>query len=110
LATVTIKKTPFRFFKQDHTGLGLFLGFLAPVLGFTVCYFIKMYPMFSFREFISLVLAQRNLLTSMTSLSLLANAVLFTLYVNSGKDNTAKGIFLTTCLYGIAALLLKVIL
>jgi hypothetical protein len=54
-------------------------------------------------------MTQHSLLTVVTSLSLLANAILFTLYVNTGRDRTAKGIFLTTCLYVIAALLIKLL-
>jgi hypothetical protein len=110
LATVTVKKAPFKFFRQDRIGLGLVLGLLAPVLGFVLYYFVKIFPTFTFREFLGLLLEQRGLITGITSISLLANAVLFTLYINAGKDNTAKGVFLTTCLYGIAALLIKIIL
>jgi len=42
-------------------------------------------------------------------LSLLANAVLFTIYINTHRDNTAKGIFLTTVIYGIGILVLKIL-
>ena len=109
MATVTIKKDPFKFFKQDHVGLGLALGALAPVLGFLIYYFVK-YRLFSFRDFLNLLMEQHNLITAVTSISLLANAVIFTLYINAGKDQTAKGIFVITVLYGIAALLIKLIL
>lgn len=110
MATVSVKKDHFRFFKQDRVGFGLILGVLAPLLGFVLYYFVKMFPTFTFREFLALLLQQRSLITGITSISLLANAVLFTLYINAGKDSTAKGVFLTTCLYGIAALLIKIIL
>jgi len=39
---------------------------------------------------------------------LLANAVLFTLYVNTNRDKTAKGIFIVTLIYGIGILVLKI--
>ena len=110
MATVSIKQDRFKFFKQDHVGLGLALGAVAPILGFVVYYFVKMFPVFTFREFLNLLLEQRNLITGVTSVSLLANAVVFTLYINAGKDQTSKGVFLTTVLYGIAALLVKLIL
>jgi hypothetical protein len=109
VATVTIKKDRFKFFKQDHVGLGLALGALAPVLGFLIYYFLK-YRLFTLREFLNQLLEQHNLITAVTSISLLANAVIFTLYINAGKDQTAKGIFVVTVLYGIAALLVKLIL
>lgn len=41
------------------------------------------------------------------SLSLLLNALLFTLYVNTRRDNTAKGIFATTLVYGLFVLIIK---
>ena len=41
------------------------------------------------------------------SLSLLINAVLFTIYVNTNRDKTAKGIFALTCAYGLLVLCLK---
>ena len=109
MATVSIKKDRFKFFKQDHVGFGIVVGALAPILGFLIYYFVN-YRLYSFREFLDLLLQQHNLITAITSISLLANAVLFTLYINAGKDRTAKGIFLITVLYGIAALLVKLIL
>jgi hypothetical protein len=41
------------------------------------------------------------------SLSLLLNALLFTIYINSGRDHTAKGIFVTTLIYGLLVLSIK---
>jgi hypothetical protein len=48
-----------------------------------------------------------HLITSIGSLSLLANVVLFTIYVNTNRDETAKGIFIVSMIYGIGILLLK---
>jgi hypothetical protein len=108
VAIVSVKKDRFRFFKQDHVGYGMVLGLLAPCLGCCIYYWIKM-SYITFREFLNQLITQHSLLTVVTSLSLLANAILFTLYVNTGRDRTAKGIFLTTCLYVIAALLIKLL-
>jgi hypothetical protein len=47
------------------------------------------------------------LITSIGSLSLLANAVLFTFYVNTERDETAKGIFIVTVFYGIGIIVIK---
>jgi hypothetical protein len=47
------------------------------------------------------------MLTIAISLSLLANAILFTIYINSHIDKTAKGIFAATIIYAITALGLK---
>jgi len=48
-----------------------------------------------------------NLITAWISVSLFANALLFTLFVNARIDKTAKGIFWTTALYGTIALCIK---
>jgi hypothetical protein len=46
-------------------------------------------------------------LSAIISVSLIANAVLFTIYINTQKDKTATGIFIATCIYGVLALILK---
>ena len=95
-------------FKRDSLQLGLILGLLGPILGLTVIYFIK-YSATSFGDFIDVFFNDNKLITSIGSLSLLANVVLFTLYVNTHRDKTAKGIFLITLVYGIAILILKLL-
>jgi hypothetical protein len=95
-------------FKRDNLKLGIVLGLVGPILGLVIIYFIK-FPSLGFGEFLDLFFNTNRLITSIGSLSLLANVVLFTLYVNTHKDHTAKGIFLVTLLYGIAILLLKVL-
>lgn len=94
------------FLTKDNLKLGLALGILGPLAGLVVIYFIK-FPSYGFFDFLDYFLHDNKLITSIGSLSLLANAVLFTLYVNTGKDSTAKGIFLTTLVYGIAILVIK---
>lgn len=94
-------------FKKDNLKLGLVLGLIGPLLGLVVIYFIK-YSGYQFGEFIQEFLNDNRLITSIGSLSLLANVVLFTLYVNTHRDHTAKGIFLVTLIYGIGILVLKV--
>jgi hypothetical protein len=39
----------------------------------------------------------------------LANAILFTIYINTHRDRTAKGIFVATLIYGILVLTYKLI-
>lgn len=59
-------------------------------------------------EFLDHFFNTRGLVTSIGALCLLANAVLFTIYINTHRDNTAKGIFVTTLIYGIAILVVKI--
>lgn len=94
--------------KKDNLQLGLLLGFLAPILGLIIYYFVTFYfNGVGFMEFLGYLKHYKSLLTSVSSLSLVANAVVFTFYINSHKDKTAKGIFVSTLIYGIAVLLVK---
>ena len=93
--------------KRDNLKLGLILGLVGPVLGLIVVYFLK-FSYLGFIEFLDYFFNTRGLITSVGALCLLANAVLFTIYVNTHRDNTAKGIFSTTLVYGIAILIIKV--
>ena len=95
-------------FKRDDLKLGIILGILGPALGLVVIYFLN-YSAFSFGEFLDLFLNTNRLITSIGSLSLLANVILFTLYVNTHRDKTAKGIFIVTLIFGIGILLLKIL-
>jgi hypothetical protein len=95
-------------FKKDNIKLGLVLGLVGPVVGLVVIYFIQ-YSSVSFGDFLTSFFHENRLITAIGSLSLLANVVLFTIYVNTHRDYTARGIFIVTLIYGIAILLLKVL-
>lgn len=94
-------------FKKDNLRLGLAMGLIGPLLGLVVIYFIK-FPSYSFMDFLTYFMNDNKMITSIGSLSLLANVVLFTLYVNTHRDETAKGIFIITLIYGIGILVLKI--
>lgn len=96
--------------KKDNIRLGLVLGFIAPILGAIIYYFAAFYTHnVSFMEFLGYLRQYKTLLTAVSSISLVANAVLFTFYVNARKDQTIKGIFLATVVYGIGVLLIKLL-
>jgi hypothetical protein len=94
--------------KKDDLKFGLILGVLGPIIGLAVVYLVS-YRAFSFGEFFNFFITDNRRITSIGALSLLANAVLFTIYVNTHRDSTAKGIFLTTVIYGIGILVLKIL-
>lgn len=94
------------FFKRDSLNLGLILGFIAPLLSISGYYFIR-FRVYSFGEYLSALAANKPLLTGITIPCLLLNIGLFTIYINTQKDQTAKGIFAITLLYAIASLMLK---
>lgn len=93
-------------FKKDNFWFGTVLGLLGPVIGFALFKLIK-YSRFSLKEMYQWMTMNHNLITAWISVSLFANAVLFTLYVNARIDKTAKGIFMITVMYAITALLIK---
>lgn len=92
--------------KKDDLRLGLILGFLAPVIGFTAYYLLR-FRIFTVKEFLQVLMMQKTLLSGIVSIALIANAVVFTLYINQEKDKTAKGVFIATCIYALLALALK---
>ena len=94
-------------FKKDNLKLGLVLGLIGPVLGLIVIYLVK-FPSYSVGDFLTDFFNTNRLITSIGSLSLLANVILFTIYVNTQRDHTAKGIFIVTLIYGIGILVLKI--
>src|SRR4029450_12575399 len=89
----TRKSLEILMFKKDHLKTGLLLGFLAPVLGMLGYYFFKFYPMnVSLGEFWTLLMQNRTFLTGLTSIALIANAILFTIFINTHRDQAAKGV------------------
>lgn len=93
--------------RRDNLTMGIVMGFIAPIVGMLFYYLWKFYPTFSLKDFFTVLSFQRTLITGIVSVSLLANALLFTIYINTRRDNTAKGIFAATCVYAIAALVFK---
>ena len=89
--------------KKDNLKLGLILGFLAPVIGI-FGYYLWKFRLFTLNEFFQVLNMQKSLLSGIISIALIANAILFTLYINEHKDKTAKGIFIATCIYALITL------
>ena len=93
-------------FKKDNLRLGLVLGLVAPLISFFGYYFWK-FSQFSFNEFLYALKTNKPLITAITIPCLLLNIILFTVYINGRKDQTAKGIFAVTLLYAVTSLLFK---
>lgn len=94
------------FLKKDNLRLGLLLGLIGPLIGLLVIYKVS-FPSLSFKEFIDYFMHDNKVITHVGTLSLLANALLFAIYVHFDKAQTFKGIFIITLFYGIGILLLK---
>ncbi|HVU55143.1 MAG TPA: hypothetical protein VHD83_08800 [Puia sp.] len=95
-------------FKKDNLRLGLVLGLVAPILSLVIYYFV-VFSSVSFGEFLSYLHYHRNQITAVSVPCLVLNIALFTIYINSHRDQTAKGIFAATLIYAIVALLFKFI-
>lgn len=94
--------------RLDKYPFGIAVGALAPVLGILIYYLLKVDPsVIPFPQFLRFFFEQKALLTAVGSLSLIANIILFTLFINSRKDKTAIGIFAMTVMYGLIILYAK---
>jgi len=93
-------------FKKDNFIFGLALGLVAPVIGFMI---FKLYKFngLSLSEMLQWMKFNPNLISISISVSLMANAILFTIYINGRRDKTAKGIFVLTIIYAIIAMIFK---
>ena len=104
-----MKTTGTFFLKKDNLPLGIVLGFLLPLLVFLLIYLLR-FSDAELTDFIQTFAAQKNLITFFGVWCLVCNIALFTYYVNTQKDRTAKGIFAITLVYGLGILLVKVLI
>jgi hypothetical protein len=95
--------------KRDNLKFGILLGILGPLLAMLLYYFWVFSRTIQLGEYFYVLRTNKQLLTAISSISLLANAILFTIYINTHRDKTAKGIFVATLLYGITVLVYKLI-
>ena len=93
--------------KKDNLRLGLLLGLIAPIISLVIYYFVKFYPSFSVGDFFYFIRTNKSQITAVSVPCLVLNIALFTIYINSHRDFTAKGIFAATLIYAILALLFK---
>jgi hypothetical protein len=95
--------------KKDNLRLGMVLGLVAPILSLVIYYFIQFYSTYSFKEFLDFIRHNKTQVTAISVPCLFLNILLFTVYINSRRDQTAKGVFAATLVYAIVALLFKFI-
>jgi hypothetical protein len=94
-------------FKKDNLRLGLVLGLVAPIVSLFIYYFVKFYPTFTVKDFFYFLQTNKSQITAVSVPCLVLNIALFTVYINSHRDSTAKGIFAATIVYAILALVFK---
>ena len=93
-------------FRKDNFIFGMALGLVAPIIGFMLFKLYK-YNGLTLTEMLQWMKFNPNLITISISVSLMANAILFTIYINGHRDKTAKGIFILTVIYAIIAMIFK---
>ena len=92
--------------KRDNFKLGIVLGFLAPILGI-VCFYLINFRSAKFVNFLEVMLTLKSFFSAVITVSLVANGAIFTIYTNTERDETARGIFVATMVYAIVCLVLK---
>jgi hypothetical protein len=96
-------------FKKDNLKLGIAIGLVAPLLAMILYYYWNFSRAMTLSEYFGLLVTNKPLLTGVSSISLIANAICFTIYINTHRDKTAKGIFVATLAYGIGVLVYKLV-
>jgi hypothetical protein len=93
-------------FRKDDFKFGLILGLLLPVISF-IGYYLWKFSVYSFSDYLFYLRTNKALVTAITIPCLVLNMVIFTYYINSRLDRTAKGIFAVTLVYALASLSIK---
>ncbi|HVX26093.1 MAG TPA: hypothetical protein VHB70_07110 [Parafilimonas sp.] len=96
--------------KRNSILFGIILGLFAPLLGLLGYYFWKFYPTYSVGDFCSVIFSNKSLLSAISTFALFANVALLTIYFNTRRDETGKGIFIISCIYAVAAIVFKLFL
>jgi magnesium-transporting ATPase (P-type) len=91
---------------KDRLLTGMAMGLIAPILALVIYYYVKVSPN-SWGVFFKYLVNEKRLLSSLTVICLLPNIALFTLFINTHRDQTAKGIFGITLVFAITSLLIK---
>lgn len=97
------------FLTKDNLILGIVLGFVSPLLGMVSFYLMK-FSSLSVSEFFQILVLWKSFFTSLITVSLLANGLIFTIYTNTSRDETAMGIFISTCIYAVVCITLKYVM
>ena len=83
---------------------GVFVGLVAPVVAFAV--YVLFYRDQSIDYFLNKYVSISNL-PSIISLSLLINLLIFFMNIHTNRDSQAKGVLMSTIIYGFLIVILK---
>jgi hypothetical protein len=89
--------------KLDNTGIGLFVGFLMPVVIFFAVYYISESGI-SFSNYIGNLMYLQSLV-KLGSLCVFANSAVFMGFIKLKYDKAARGVLGATIIYAFAVLI-----
>lgn len=90
---------------KDHILLGIPAGLIGPVLGVLGFYFYK-FNQSPFMDFFSMA-AEKNLLSPLLSLCAIINLGIFYLFIQANYLYSARGVILSTFVYGLVIIGMK---
>ncbi len=94
--------------KYNNLRIGLILGFLAPLLGFIVIYAVAFRGM-NLSEYVDLLIYNKKL-SSIISLSVIPNLLLFFIFIWLNYLYSARGVLASTLIFALLVVLTKFIL
>ena len=75
-----------------------------------IVYYLRFNDQYDFDEFLRAFFRTKQYITFWGVWCLVGNIALFTYYINTDRDRTAKGVFAVSLIYGIGILLLKLLI
>ena len=91
--------------RYNNVRIGLVLGVLAPLVGFVIIYLVAFRGM-SFTEYLEL-LAGRKKLSSIISLSVIPNLLLFFIFIWLNYLYSARGVLASTLFFALIVVITK---
>lgn len=84
--------------KLDKLWVGLALGILGPFIGFYIYSLIK-FPQYSFSWYLEFFMSVEVYQSSIMSLSLLFNLLLFFVFIYTNTNRAARGVLMATLIF-----------
>ena len=91
--------------RYNNIRVGLVLGLLVPLLGFVIVYLVAFRGM-SFTEYLEL-LSYRKRLSSVVSLSVIPNLLLFFIFIWLNYLYSARGVLASTLVFALVVVITK---
>ncbi len=90
---------------KDNTGLGMLAGMLGPIIGILIFYVVN-FRHSAITQFFAMA-ARENLLSPLLSLCAILNLGIFFLFIRINHLHSARGVILSTFIYGVTIVALK---